>query len=47
MSTVVNQDPYWVQLKPKGTVREILGDPPCKAGNARFTMIPLKPLFEQ
>ena len=27
----------------KGTVSEILSDPPCKDGNARFTSVPIKP----
>ena len=26
----------------KGTVSVLLGDPQCKDGNARFTMVPLK-----
>ena len=29
----------------KGTVRVISSDPPLKYGNARFTTVPLKPLF--
>ena len=31
----------------KGTVSVILGDPPCKDGNARFTKLPLQPLSDQ
>ena len=30
----------------KRTVSVILGDPPCKDGNARFTKLPLQPLSD-
>jgi len=31
----------------KGTVSVILSDPSCKDGNARFTMVTLKALYDQ
>ena len=37
-----NQNIFFLDFK--GTVSVILGDPPRKDGNARFTTIPLKPL---
>ena len=44
---------YWnnevlikVYIRLKGTVNVISSDPPCKEGNARFTMFPLKALSD-
>ena len=35
----------WILLK--GTVSIISSDPPCKDGNAQFTIVPLKPISDQ
>ena len=36
--------PILFLLKLKGTVSS--SDPPCKDGNARFTMVPIRPLSD-
>ena len=36
-----------LEIKFKGTISENLSDPPCKNGNARFTTVHLKALYDQ
>ena len=38
--------PYSLNNPLKETICEILYDPPCKDGNARYTTVPLKALYE-
>ena len=34
---------FLIKVCLNGTVSVILSDPPCKYGNAQFTLVPLKP----
>ena len=44
---ILNQRVKWFLYKLDGTFLQTESDPPCKDGNARFTMVPLKAKSEQ